>query len=302
MGPPFAGVFHGDGPPPFSMMAGLEAERTEVMRTNLPCGTVLVLCFTAIFTEVASSQEAAPDPAAVSSGFWADWNKTKSSTNYEALTRAADCGCGPTTAGGQSQGNTPVDIAITRPAQAAQFLSKSVASSQDPVSDAALATVMNMRIPPQVSQAAASLVAPETRARVQDFRANLSTGIAGLPGVYLGDQAAAGGQAGGGNLGGQPVGAQGTHAGGDNQGAQVGAGNPGAQADAGNPDTQVDPGVQAADGGTLDTPHLGAQTDSGGIPGLPGIYLGDQAGSGRPSVPQGYTPVAGGSMGCPSGG
>jgi hypothetical protein len=280
------------------------------MRTKLPCGTVLILGFAAMFTGAATAQEAAPDPAAVSSGFWADWNKTKSSTNFEALSRAADCGCGPTAAGGQSQGNTPVDIAITRPAQAAQFLSKSVASSQDPVSDAALATVINMRVPRDVSQAAAPLVAPEVRARVADFRANLSTGIAGLPGVYLGDQGA------GGNQSGQAAGA--------NPNPQAAAGTPGAQAVAGanqsgqaaggTPGVPADdahqgggnPGDPAADGGNLggqaDGVHLGPQTADGGIPGLPGLYLGDQDHGGRPSVPQGYTPVAGGSMGCPAGG
>jgi len=264
------------------------------MRKTPSYEVVLILCLACVCSGAAKAQGPARDPAAVSSGFWADWNKTKSSTNFEALTTAADCGCGATAAGG-NQGNTPVDIAITRPAQAAQFLSKSVASSQDPVSDAALATVMNMRIPPQVNQAAAPLVAPEARARVQDFRANLSTGIAGLPGVHLGGQAAGGnqsGQAAGGNQSGQAAGVQ---------GGQPGSGNQGGQADDGG-----NLGDQAADGGTLggqaDDIHLGPQTADGGIPGLPGIYLGDQAGGDRPSVPQGYTPVAGGSMGCPSGG
>ena len=37
---------------------------------------------------------------------------------------------------------------------------------------------------------------------------------------------------------------------------------------------------------------------SGGIPGLPGIYLGGNDGGSRPSVPPGYTPVAGGSRRC----
>jgi hypothetical protein len=66
-------------------------------------------------------------------------------------------------------------------------MSESVASSQDQVSDAALATVISMRISPEVRQAAAPFVAPEAQARVEEFKANLSTGIPGLPGIHLGE-------------------------------------------------------------------------------------------------------------------
>jgi hypothetical protein len=112
------------------------------------------------------------------------------------LTTAVGCGCGPAADGAQNQGKAAVDIAITRPAEAAQFMSESVASSEDPVSNAALATVINMRISPDVQQAAAPLVAPEAKARVEEFRANLSTGIPGLPGIYLGEHDDGGGRPG----------------------------------------------------------------------------------------------------------
>jgi hypothetical protein len=178
------------------------------MSKKLVCGAVLLLSFAATFIEahagattpekaLPSPEASAPsDPSAVSSGFWSDWNRTKSSANFAALTTAVGCGCGPLADGAQNQGKATIDIAITGPAEAAQFMSESVVSSQDPVSDAALATVVNMRISPDVQQAAAPLVAPEAKARVEEFRANLSTGIPGLPGIYLGDHADGGGRPG----------------------------------------------------------------------------------------------------------
>jgi hypothetical protein len=139
-----------------------------------------------------SAKAPAPnDPTALSSGFWTDWKQTKSSPSFSALSSAADCGCGPAPQGaeGQAQARGPstVDVAITKPAEAAEFLSKSLASSNDPVTDGALATVVNMRMSPEVRQAAEPLVAPQAQTRVEQFRANLSTGIPGLPGIYLGD-------------------------------------------------------------------------------------------------------------------
>ena len=176
------------------------------MGKKLACGAVLILGLAVVFVDAhadsttrektkPSPEAPTPnDPTALSSGFWADWNKTKSSANFAALTTAVGCGCGPAADGAQNQGKATVDIAITRPAEAAQFMSESVASSEDPISDAALATVINMRISPDVQQAAAPLVAPEAKARVEEFRANLSTGIPGLPGIYLGDHADGGGR------------------------------------------------------------------------------------------------------------
>ena len=136
---------------------------------------------------------AANDPAALSAGFWGEWQKTKSSKEFTALTAAVDCGCTVSTAKGTTKNGAPnqakavVDIAITRPDEAARMMGEATASIQDPISNAALATVVNMRIPPEVREAAAPLVAPQARARVEKFRANLSTGIPGLPGIYLGD-------------------------------------------------------------------------------------------------------------------
>jgi hypothetical protein len=47
-----------------------------------------------------------------------------------------------------------------------------------------------MTTPPQTLEQAAPLVAPEAQAAAETFRANLSTGIPGLPGIYLGDSPA----------------------------------------------------------------------------------------------------------------
>jgi len=176
------------------------------MSKKLAWGAILMLSLVAGFVEAhaetvttdkakAAPHASAPDdPTTLSSDFWTDWTRTRSSANFAALSTAVGCGCGPAGNGEPHQGKAAVDIAITRPAEAAQFMSESVASSQDPVSDAALATVINMRISPKVREAAAPLVAPEAQARVEEFRANLSTGIPGLPGIYLGEHAQGGGR------------------------------------------------------------------------------------------------------------
>jgi hypothetical protein len=50
-----------------------------------------------------------------------------------------------------------------------------------------------MRTTAKAREAAAPLVAQNAKARVAAMTANLSTGIAGLPGIYLGDNAQANG-------------------------------------------------------------------------------------------------------------
>ncbi len=134
------------------------------------------------------------DPAALSADFWGDLNKTKASPEFAALTDAAGCAdktraAAASAAKSNKQGI--VDIAITRPEEAAKFLNEITVSSSDPVSNGALATVINMRTSPEVREAAAPMIAPEAQARVEEFRADLTTGIPGLPGIYLGDNSGA---------------------------------------------------------------------------------------------------------------
>lgn len=146
------------------------------------------------------------DPAALSTNFWSDWNEAKSSEGVKSLTAAVGCADKTRAAAAAAAKDGKqgiVDVAITRPEEAAKFLSEVTTSSNDTVSDAALATVINMRTSPEVRDAAAPLVAPEAQARVEEFRADLSTGIPGLPGIYLGDTAGANGGGGGGGSGGR---------------------------------------------------------------------------------------------------
>ncbi len=189
----------------------------------------------------ATAKPVAGDPSILSSDFWGDWNKTKTSENFSALTKAVGCAHKSNTpkAGGSQK---IVDLAINRPEDAAKFLGDATAASNDAVSANALATVVNMVTSPKTREEAAPLVAPEAKARVEAMTANLSTGIQGLPGIYLGDV----------------------------------------------PQPKYEAGTQAGEGS-------GGANTGGGVE-----ASGGSAGAGeRASVPAGYAPVVGGSMGCP---
>jgi len=136
----------------------------------------------------------AKDPAALSADFWGDLNKIKASPEFAALSDAVGCADktrAKTADAAKSNKQGIVDIAITRPEEAAKFLNEATTSSSGAVSDGALATVITMRTSPEVLEAAAPMIAPEAQARVEEFRADLTTGIPGLPGIYLGDNSGA---------------------------------------------------------------------------------------------------------------
>lgn len=80
-----------------------------------------------------------------------------------------------------------MNLAISKPEDAAKVLSDASAASNDSITANALATVVNMVISPKTRAEAALLVAPEAQQRVAVMTTNLSTGIQGLPGIYLGD-------------------------------------------------------------------------------------------------------------------
>ena len=128
------------------------------------------------------------DPAAVSAAFWTDWKKTEASESYVALKAAvAKTQSAPVANAGKTQ--RIVDVAISKPADAAKVMSEATAVSSDAPTANALSTVMNMTTSPKTREEAAAYVAPEAKERVETWQANLSTGIQGLPGVYLGDNA-----------------------------------------------------------------------------------------------------------------
>jgi hypothetical protein len=137
------------------------------------------------------------DPKDLSRGFWTDWNETKASPGVTALTEAvgyADKAAAAVEAAGKAQTQAIVPIGINRPEEAAKLLGAAVGSRDDPVTENALATVVNMRVAPETRAAAMPYVAPAVKERVETWNANLSTGIRGLPGIYLGgnEQASSG--------------------------------------------------------------------------------------------------------------
>jgi hypothetical protein len=140
----------------------------------------------------ANGSPAANDPFALSNDFWVDLNKTKSGEGFTALQAAvgiADKSKAAMALAKIEKTQRIFNLAIDEPAAAAKILSDSTAASNDAASANALATVVNMVTSPKTRQAAAPLVAPEAKARVESWTANLSTGIQGLPGIYLGDNA-----------------------------------------------------------------------------------------------------------------
>ncbi len=134
----------------------------------------------------------------MSDRFWGDWKTTQASANFTALKAAVDGAAAPAAAAPAAATpavGTPapakqkiVDVAVTKPEAAAKLLTAASTASSDRASTAALATVITMVASPKTLQEAAPLVAPEAQAQAQAMTANLSTGIAGLPGVYLSDQ------------------------------------------------------------------------------------------------------------------
>lgn len=156
-------------------------------------GLVCAAALTAAQAETAPPKPAPGDPSALSSEFWGDWNLTKASEEFTALTNTVGRADKSTAAVAANKANgtqTIVNLAIETSEDAAKFLDDASAASNDAASANALATVVNMVTSPKTREEAAPLVAPEAQERVEAVRANLSTGIQGLPGIYLGDNAA----------------------------------------------------------------------------------------------------------------
>lgn len=124
--------------------------------------------------------------------FWTDAKKTQASQSFNALKAAVTCNCTvpavDTATNATAKGETRqriVDVAITNAADTAKVLS--AAGTVGGADSMAVATVLNMTTSSAMRAEAAALVEPEVQARVQEMTANLSTGIAGLPGIYLSD-------------------------------------------------------------------------------------------------------------------
>ena len=133
--------------------------------------------------------QARPGPKELSQGFWAEWKDPANSERVSKLAKAVGYGdrkAAAVAAAVKARRQAVVPIAISKPKEAAKLLSEASGSQGDTVTAQAMATVVNMRVAPATRNAAISYVAPAARQRVETWNANLSTGIRGLPGVYLG--------------------------------------------------------------------------------------------------------------------
>lgn len=144
----------------------------------------------------ASPAAAAPepvDPKDMSAAFWSDWRKPENQAQVQVLVAAAR-GREAVASAIAAQPNTRqrvADMALTDPRAAAALMAAQPAA-KTPEAARALATVVAMRTTAETRRAALAAAPAERRAEMARFTANLSQGIPGLPGIYLGDQPAQG--------------------------------------------------------------------------------------------------------------
>ncbi len=138
----------------------------------------------------AVKMETETDPSDLSAGFWTDWKAKETSAGFVALKKTMwrDEPAKPDPVGPVVQTQRIVDVSISDPAKVAQVLT-AAATNAYASDQQALASVVNMVASPKTQEEAAPMVAPEMQTQVQEFRANLSSGIPGLPGIYLGGNA-----------------------------------------------------------------------------------------------------------------
>lgn len=149
----------------------------------LALGWVVAICLGAT---MARAQQPI-DPKDLSKAFWTDWRAQKASPDFKKLQDSA--GCADKVAKARQAGSRDTehvaDIAMTDPKEAASLIAAGTSTTKSPETRAALQAVLAMRASKQVqAQALAAAPAAERREQAR-FAANLSTGIVGLPGVYL---------------------------------------------------------------------------------------------------------------------
>ncbi len=155
---------------------------------------ILVAAATMAFAATMSKAEELPvrTVAEMSDGFWKDWNGYKASPQFGALQRGAGAVVEAVVAAGAKTHEQGIaDMAVTDPAWAATLMTGAARFGPDAEAGKALATVLRMRTSATTREAAIAAAPPETRASLSQWNANLSTGVVGLPGVYLNDSPAA---------------------------------------------------------------------------------------------------------------
>jgi hypothetical protein len=130
--------------------------------------------------------------------FWSEHKAVNNSHDFIVLKKAmgsADRVSAAIAEGQKVRSQSIANVAVDRPADVAKLLTSIAASSSGTANQTAVATVLAMRTTAKARESAAPLIAPAAKAQVAAMTANLSTGIAGLPGLYLGDNAQANGGA-----------------------------------------------------------------------------------------------------------
>jgi len=128
--------------------------------------------------------------AGLSDGFWKDWNAYKGDPKLAALQKDLGAGNvvdGAIAAGAKAKVQGIADMAVTDPAWAAGLMAGAAKVGADLEASKAMETVLKMRTSPATREAAIAAASPEARAPLAQWNANLSSGIAGLPGIYLSD-------------------------------------------------------------------------------------------------------------------
>jgi hypothetical protein len=157
---------------------------------------ILVLAAAMAFAATMSKAEELPVRtfAGMSDGFWKDWNGYKASPQFGALQKESGAGAaveGAVAAGAKSNKQGIADMAVTDAAWAAGLMAGAAKLGAEAEAGKAIETVLRMRTSPKTREAAIAAAPPETRASLTQWNANLSTGVAGLPGIYLSDSPAA---------------------------------------------------------------------------------------------------------------
>jgi hypothetical protein len=176
-------------------------------------GTLVIWPLQATIAEsVKSPQSGASvetDPKDLSKAFWTDWKTTKASPQVTVLAKsigAIDKTDAAVKAASKDRKQAIVPVVINRPQEAAKLLEitsekqdtrapgkggaavdpkGTPKTRDDQAGGQALRTVITMTVPPETRKAAMRHVPPAARQRVESWRADLNTGIRGLPGIYL---------------------------------------------------------------------------------------------------------------------
>jgi len=134
----------------------------------------------------AAKLEPVTDSSVVDARFWGEWEAGRQSPSFLKL--ETDAGAArqvqDAVALARSHGVQPVaNVAVASVADAGRMMAAADGAEVD--QRAALATVAALRTTQDQRKQAAQTAPPAQRAAMANFSASLSTGIAGLPGIYL---------------------------------------------------------------------------------------------------------------------